>query len=170
MYYQDELEAIYRQAEAEARDGLLLVDFNQRLLDFVLGKMHLSAKQIPMEEARSMPVWNRVADVPMEANPMEIAPLPFDMDADGHPVFYDESLPTARKNSKPAQAMPEAAGYIPPVDFDPQKPPYFQFDSYLQTFPCDADPAHLSILDLLFNCGPQSSAWLYSAILRQSAR
>lgn len=170
LYYQDELEALYRQAEAEAKDGLLLADFNQRLLDFVLAKLHLPVRQVPMEESRSMPVWNSLADVPMEANPMEVAPLPFDMDADGRPVFYDESFPAAGKDSKPAQVMSEAAGYIPPLDFDPQKPPYFRFDSYLQTFPCDANPAHLSILDLLFNCGPQSSAWLDSAILRPSAR
>lgn len=53
--------------------------------------------------------------------------------------------------------------YTPPLDFSPKKEAKFEFPPYLQTFPCNQAAGHLSILDLLFNAGPESASILQSA-------
>lgn len=49
------------------------------------------------------------------------------------------------------------------VDFSPKDKPKYRFDSYLQTFPCAMPEGHRSILDLLFNLGPEGLCILRSA-------
>lgn len=52
--------------------------------------------------------------------------------------------------------------FVPPLDFSPKKPVKFTFEPYLQTFPCPSPLGHLSILDLLFNAGPEAASILKS--------
>lgn len=62
-----------------------------------------------------------------------------------------------------AQRLPEGGGYVPPLDFTPKTPPLYRFDTYLQTFPSAVPLGHVSVLDLLFNTGPEASLILASA-------
>lgn len=55
------------------------------------------------------------------------------------------------------------AVFVPPLDFSPKKPVKFTFEPYLQTFPCQSPAGHLSILDLLFNAGPEAASILKNA-------
>lgn len=53
--------------------------------------------------------------------------------------------------------------FVPPLDFSPKSPLLFAFEPYLQTFPSVAEPGRLSILDLLFNAGPEAALRIASA-------
>lgn len=74
-------------------------------------------------------------------------------------------LPVERIREKPP-SLPVGEGekrYVPPMDFSPKSPVKFDFEPYLQTFPCVEDRGRLSILDLLFNLGPEAAFLLESA-------
>lgn len=73
-------------------------------------------------------------------------------------------LSTRRISSQITNDIPHEI-YTPPMDFSPKSKPKFEFDAYLQTFPCTQGLGHLSILDLLFNAGPQSAEILCNAKL-----
>lgn len=73
-----------------------------------------------------------------------------------------------KKLKLPAQRVPwqeaeNEADYTPPADCSPKKEARFSFDAYLQTFPCQEALGHLSILDLLFNAGPETASILQNA-------
>lgn len=74
-----------------------------------------------------------------------------------------------KKLKLPVQRIPwmqttdETDSYAPPVNFSPKEAPKFSFPPYLQTFPCKAPAGHLSILDLLFNAGPEAASILQGA-------
>lgn len=51
------------------------------------------------------------------------------------------------------------------LDFSPKQPEIHSFTPYLQTFPCETALHTLSILDLMFNLGPESLAYLQTARL-----
>ncbi len=59
--------------------------------------------------------------------------------------------------------MPEYPEGSLPLDFTDKTPPHYGFDSYLQTFPSAAPLGHVSVLDLLFNTGPEAALILASA-------
>lgn len=73
---------------------------------------------------------------------------------------------SAQRVDEPAHGntagLPDAA-FVPPLDFSPKKPVKFTFEPYLQTFPCPSPTGHLSILDLLFNAGPEAASILQNA-------
>lgn len=74
-------------------------------------------------------------------------------------------LPVERVRENPS-CLPTGEGgkrYVPPMDFSPKCPVKFDFEPYLQTFPCTENRGHLSILDLLFNLGPEAAFFLQSA-------
>ena len=119
LYYKDEWADLYQWAEKEARAGLRLLDFNDRILDLLVQKLRLPVRRLNVLELRS-------------------------------------------KEGVPENGTTKG-GFVPPLDFDAAQAPCFAFEPYMQTFPCDADVARLSILDLLFNVGPQSLAYLQSA-------
>lgn len=68
---------------------------------------------------------------------------------------------------KRVQALEQQA-YSLPLDFTDKTPPRYCFDSYLQTFPSPAPSGHLSVLDLLFNTGPEAALFLAGARLAET--
>ncbi len=53
------------------------------------------------------------------------------------------------------------------LDFGPKQPEKYHIEPYMQTFPCEAPRHHLSILDLMFNVGPESVMYLRSTLTSQ---
>lgn len=49
------------------------------------------------------------------------------------------------------------------IDFGPKQPQKYHFEPYMQTFPCKASLHNISILDLMFNLGPEAVALLQAA-------
>lgn len=49
------------------------------------------------------------------------------------------------------------------LDFGPRQPEKYHFEPYMQTFPCEAPRHGLSILDLMFNLGPETVVFLQTA-------
>lgn len=49
------------------------------------------------------------------------------------------------------------------LDFGPKQPEKYHIDPYMQTFPCEASLHNISILDLMFNLGPEAAALLQTA-------
>lgn len=72
-------------------------------------------------------------------------------------------LPAIRVPAERNESGQDTETYTPPVDFSPKMPPRFSFAPYLQTFPCQSPAGHLSILDLLFNTGPEAALLLQEA-------
>lgn len=61
--------------------------------------------------------------------------------------------------------MPEQSEDSRPLDFTDKIPPRYSFAGYLQTFPSTTPLGHRSVLDLLFNTGPEAALILASAQL-----
>lgn len=70
------------------------------------------------------------------------------------------SEPDPKENQAGTEGL---SGEVQSFDISPKEACRFEYEPYLQTFPCGMPAGHLSILDLMFNAGPESSYYLESA-------
>lgn len=68
-------------------------------------------------------------------------------------------LPVTRVEAASVPAEAETVAF----DFGPKQPEKYYIDPYMQTFPCKASLHNISILDLMFNLGPEAVVFLQTA-------